>query len=45
MFLASMILGCVSRLVHNKINGLTLEGIFLYVYVDPYSCFEQIIFI
>lgn len=45
MFLAFTILACVIRLVRNKINGLALEGILSNVYVDSFSCFEQVIFI
>jgi len=40
-----MIPARVTRLVHNKINGLTLEGILSNVYVYSFSCFEQVIFI
>ena len=40
-----MIPACGYMLIHNKINALTLEGIFAYVYVDLFSCFEQVILI
>jgi len=37
-----MNLTCITRLVPNKINVLTLEGTFAYVYFAVFSCFEQV---